>query len=157
MVLTHGNVIFDILEPLAFQKYSICWVFREFFCSTIFYMYFATRPIPALTAVALSVCFQMCPQSAGIGSCKVTLRGCIITFVAFDRLSPSDSVCFQMCPHSAGIGSCKVILVALGLVFLHYVFSNVPSICLPKGMHNHTVCIYLTFLQCVFSNVSLNA
>ena len=120
MVLTHGNVIFDILEPLAFQKYSICWVFREFFCSTIFYMYFATRPIPALTAVALSVCFQMCP-------------------------------------HSAGIGSCKVILVALGLVFLHYVFSNVPSICLPKGMHNHTVCIYLTFLQCVFSNVSLNA
>ena len=27
MVLTHGNVIFDIPEPSAFQKYSICWVF----------------------------------------------------------------------------------------------------------------------------------
>ena len=51
MVLTHGNVIFDILEPPAFQKYSICWVFRAFFCSTFFYMYFATRPRPALTAV----------------------------------------------------------------------------------------------------------
>ena len=24
MVLTHGNVLFDILEPSAFQKYSIC-------------------------------------------------------------------------------------------------------------------------------------
>ena len=51
MVLTHGNVIFDILEPPAFQKYSICWVFRAFFCSTFFYMYFANRPRPALTAV----------------------------------------------------------------------------------------------------------
>ena len=52
MVLTHGNVIFDIPEPSAFQKYSICWVFRAFFCSTFFYMYFATRPRPALTAVS---------------------------------------------------------------------------------------------------------
>ena len=30
MVLTHGNVIFDILEHSAFQKYSICWVFRSY-------------------------------------------------------------------------------------------------------------------------------
>ena len=51
MVLTHGNVIFDILEHSAFQKYSICWVFRAFFCSTFFYMYFANQPRPALTAV----------------------------------------------------------------------------------------------------------
>ena len=51
MVLTHGNVIFDILEPSAFQKYSICWVFQAFFCSTFFYMYFATWPSSALTAV----------------------------------------------------------------------------------------------------------
>ena len=28
---THGNVIFDILEVPAFQKYSICWVFQAFF------------------------------------------------------------------------------------------------------------------------------
>ena len=54
MGLTHGNVIFDILEPSAFQEYSICWVFQAFFCSTFFYMYFATRPRPALTAVALT-------------------------------------------------------------------------------------------------------
>ena len=31
--LTHGNVIFDILETPAFQKYSICWVFQAFFYS----------------------------------------------------------------------------------------------------------------------------
>ena len=24
--ITHGNAIFDILEPHAFRKYSICWV-----------------------------------------------------------------------------------------------------------------------------------
>ena len=36
MVLTHGNVIFDILDHPAFQKYSICWVFQTFFCSTFF-------------------------------------------------------------------------------------------------------------------------
>ena len=48
MGLTHGNVIFDILEPSAFQKYSICWVFQAFFCSTFFYMYFAIQPRPAL-------------------------------------------------------------------------------------------------------------
>ena len=28
--LIHRNVIFDILEPHAFQKYSTCWVFEEF-------------------------------------------------------------------------------------------------------------------------------
>ena len=45
----------SILEPSAFQKYSICWVFQAFFCSTFFYMYFATRPRPALTAVTWSL------------------------------------------------------------------------------------------------------
>ena len=48
MGLTDGNVIFDILEAPAFQKYSICWVFQAFFCSTSFYMYFATQPSPSL-------------------------------------------------------------------------------------------------------------
>ena len=52
MGLTHGNVIFDILEPSAFQKYSICWVFEAFFCSTFFTCYFAIQPRPALTAVS---------------------------------------------------------------------------------------------------------
>ena len=41
MALTHGNVIFDILEHSAFQKYNICWVFRSLSCSNQFYMYFA--------------------------------------------------------------------------------------------------------------------
>ena len=36
MGLTHGNVIFYVLELPAFQKYSIGWVFQAFFCSTFF-------------------------------------------------------------------------------------------------------------------------
>ena len=32
MGLTRGNVIFDILEPPSFHKYSICCVFQAFFC-----------------------------------------------------------------------------------------------------------------------------
>ena len=51
MALTHGNVIFDILEHSALQKYCTCWVFRAFFRSTFFYMYFAIQPRPALSVV----------------------------------------------------------------------------------------------------------
>ena len=36
MGLTHGNVIFDILEPSAFQKYSIGWVFQAFFTAVVY-------------------------------------------------------------------------------------------------------------------------
>ena len=39
MGLTHGNVIFDILEPSAFQKYSIGWVFQAFFCSIFLHVF----------------------------------------------------------------------------------------------------------------------
>ena len=39
MGLTHGNVIFYIIEPPAFQKYSICWVFQAFFCSTFLHLF----------------------------------------------------------------------------------------------------------------------
>ena len=28
--MTHGNVIFDILEPPTFKKYSTCWVLQKF-------------------------------------------------------------------------------------------------------------------------------
>ena len=28
--MTHGNVIFDILEPPAFRKYSTCWILQKF-------------------------------------------------------------------------------------------------------------------------------
>ena len=42
------------------------------------------------------------------------------------------------------------------LTFLHCVFSNVSSEHLPGRMHNHIVCIYLAFRHCVFSNVHLN-
>ena len=60
MVLAHGNVLFDILEPSAFQKYRNCWVVRAFFCSTFSYMYFETIPRPELTAVWQRVLTTMC-------------------------------------------------------------------------------------------------
>ena len=40
------------------------------------------------------------------------------------------------------------------LSFLHCVFSNVSSNCLLEWMQSHIGCIYMIFLQCVFSNVS---
>ena len=42
------------------------------------------------------------------------------------------------------------------MTFLHCVFSNVSSSCLRQWMHNHTGCICLTLLHCVFSNESSN-
>ena len=58
MYLTHGNVIFDILEPSAFQKYSICWVFRSLSCSNHFYMYFALQFFPLITAVIFPIIWK---------------------------------------------------------------------------------------------------
>ena len=40
---------------------------------------------------------------------------------------------------------------------LHCELSNAFSNCLPEYMLNHTCCICLTFLHCVFSNVSSNS
>ena len=42
------------------------------------------------------------------------------------------------------------------LTFLHCVFSNVSSNCWYGGMKTHTGCICLAFLRCVFSNASSN-
>ena len=39
------------------------------------------------------------------------------------------------------------------LTFLHCVFSDVSSECLTGRMHNHTGCICMTFLHCVSLNV----
>merc|ERR1711895_225199 len=44
--LTHGNIIFDILERSSFQKYATCWVFLAlrhmlYLCICVFvYVYF---------------------------------------------------------------------------------------------------------------------
>ena len=89
MVLTHGNVIFDILEPPAFQKYSICWVFRAFFCSTFFYMYFATRPRPALTAVN-----EYWPDHAKINSSLIMIRLWLIRRIS--PIPPQDQIDFLL-------------------------------------------------------------
>ena len=51
MGLILGNAIFVILEPLAFKKYSICWVFQAFSVQLFFYVCFATRSRASLTAV----------------------------------------------------------------------------------------------------------
>ena len=50
-----------------------------------------------------TVRFQMCPQSACIRRCKVTLVAFIWLF---------STVCFQMCPQVACLRGCKVTLVA---------------------------------------------
>ena len=47
-------------------------------------------------------------------------------------------------------------IVCIDLTFLHCVLSNVSSNGLPVRMQNHTGCICLTFLHCAFSNVSQN-
>merc|ERR1719370_2875063 len=45
-LLTHGNIIFDILEQSSFQKYTTCWVFLAlclmlYLCICVFlYLYF---------------------------------------------------------------------------------------------------------------------
>ena len=60
MVLTHGNVIFDTLEPPAFQKYSICWVFRAFFCSTFFlHVFFNSTKTSADSSGKGGSCFSV--------------------------------------------------------------------------------------------------
>ena len=48
--------------------------------------------------------------------------------------------------------------IGLCLIFLHGVLSSVTSNCPPLTMHNYciVICISLTFLYCVFSNVSSN-
>ena len=56
----------------------------------------------ALVGLFSTVCFQMCPQIAFLNGCKVTL----VTFIC---LFPT--VCFQMCPQIASLGGCKVTLV----------------------------------------------
>ena len=60
----------------------------------------------------------MCPQSAWIRGCKVTL-------VAFVWLF--STVRFQMCPQSACIRGCKVTLVAFLWLLSTVFFSTVPS------------------------------
>merc|ERR1712213_197341 len=42
------------------------------------------------------------------------------------------------------------------LTFLQCAFSNVSSYRLPEKMHSRIGCIYLTFLHCAFSNVASN-
>ena len=46
--------------------------------------------------------------------------------------------------------------ISNALTFLHCVFSNVSSNYLPEMMHNHIGCIYLTFSHSIVSNVSSN-
>ena len=79
------------------------------------------------------------------GSKVTLLRLCICWLFSFIML---HHPCSSVCP-KAGVK-----LHCFYFTFLHCVFSNVSSKCLPESMHIHTGCIYLTFPHCEFSNVS---
>ena len=96
-----------------------------------------------------AVCFQMCPQIACIW-------GCIVTLVAFVRLYPT--VCFQMCPQSACMRGCKVALVASTYVTLYYCLhfsSNFQHLLVSNEYHNFqsfaplSLCV-MFYLNCCF-------
>ena len=59
MRLTHGNFIFDVLEPPAFKNIAYVGSFKHLSVQ-LFYMYFATRPRASLPAVVWSIGFQWC-------------------------------------------------------------------------------------------------
>ena len=61
---------------------------------------------------------------------------------------------FHVCSKIAWLNGCIITYVAFVLSFHHHGFSYVSSNHLHKRMHNHTGCISLTFLRCVFSNGS---
>ena len=86
-----------------------------------------------------TVCFQMCSQIACPRRGKVTLVAFFLLF--------STAHLQMACPRG-----CKVALAAF--VFLHSACSNASSKRLHKKLHNHIDCICLTYLHCVFANVS---
>ena len=93
-----------------------------------------------------TVSFKMCPQSAWITGCKVTLVAFVWFFSsAFSNVSSND-YSERMQSH---IG-------CICLTFLHFEVSNPSSNCLPVRMQSRISCICLTFLHCVFPNVSAN-
>ena len=62
--LTHGKVIFDILEQSSFQKYTTCWVFLAlrhmlylFICVFVF-MYLCMRHLGISVWISLDLSFQ---------------------------------------------------------------------------------------------------
>ena len=91
--------------------------------------------------------FQMCPQ--------VTYEnGCIMALVAFVCQNIKRNF-HQICSRAltaSRLGRIK--WICLSSLQLQCGFSNVPSKYLYGWMHNHNGCTYLSFLQCVSSNVS---
>ena len=57
MGLTHGNVLFDILEPQLFKNIAYVGSLKHFPVQ-FFYMYFATRPRPSLTVHQVMSCIS---------------------------------------------------------------------------------------------------
>ena len=82
--------------------------------------------------ICLTVHFQMSHQIA-------CLRGCILTLDLLDWVF--STMLFQMSPQIACLKGCKLTLVAFVCLFSWYI---------------HTGCLGLTFLQCVFLDVSWN-
>ena len=69
------------------------------------HIFYKTRQLGLFLSI---VCFQMCPQMACLGRCKIVL-------IAFVRLF--STVCFQMSPQSTCITGCKITLVAFVWLF----------------------------------------
>ena len=76
-------------------------------------------------------------------------RGCKVTLVAFFFFNFSALCVFKCLP-------CMITIYCICATFLHYVFSNAFSNCLPEEMHSHTGSIHQICLCCVFSNVFQN-
>ena len=116
----------------------------------------------------------MCPQSARITGCKVTLPAFVwlfsalhfqmcprtvcprrgkVTLVAF--VWPFSTVCFKMFPQIACLKGCIITMIAFVCLF-SIVFLNVSAKSLDQSRQSHIDCICLTFHHCAFSNVSSN-
>ena len=88
----------------------------------------------------------MPPQITCLIGGKITLAAFVLLFSA---------VGFQVCPQTA-YKRMQSHTGYICLIFLHCVFSNAPSNCLPEKMHSLIGCICLIFRHCVFSDVSTN-
>ena len=53
------NIIFDVLEPLPFQKYSTCWVFPALHHSVFVYLCLC---ICVIVSLYLCICVFYCPE-----------------------------------------------------------------------------------------------
>ena len=79
------NFIFDIFEHQTFQKYSICWVFQAFFCSTFLHVFCNSTKTGANSSGQ-----QMDEKCANV---PVEVFGCVITSIVAQTAFPACWTC----------------------------------------------------------------